>query len=193
MRSRAYKKTVRYDQYVSAYDRLAWPVRAMPKFNPYRVITVPVRLPIAVANAARNKIYPYPYPNQKKLLRKVLRYSLLLSSQERSQKWLKTKIRISLPRVLPKSRGSYVSLTNGRLNLHSERQLSSLLERGETNRRRYGESKSNRRKARNGQLDSSRSLSKGLVAHAYRRGAGIREIADAALVARAMSQGGRYV
>lgn len=186
MASRTKSRNVRYDQYVSAYDRLAWPVRPMPKFNPYRVITVSVRLPIAVANAARNKVYTYPYPNQKKMLRKVLRYSLLASSQQRGVKWLKSKVRISVPRVLPISRGSYVLLQNGRLNLHSERQLSSLLGRKELNRRRYGEWKSNRRKARHGQLDSPGSLSNGLVAEAYKRGAGIKEIADAALVARAM-------
>lgn len=156
--------------------------------DPYgdRVISVLAPLPRPVALAARREVYPYPFPMQKRLRSRVIRRSLRRSSVP----MVMAKVRIQVPRRLPLARGSYVSIDRNRLNVHSARQLRRLLLRGEYNRRRYEERKSNRRKARHGQIDSPGAMGFGSVSEAYRRGFSVNRIADAALVARAVLKGG---
>lgn len=152
-----------------------------------RIFSVTTYLPRPVAIKARREIYPYPYPAQRQLKGRVIREPLR-SSRHRL---IKTTIRIRLPRQLPVVRGSYVSLADGRLNIHSKYQLERMFNAQELNRRRYSEYKRNKRKASHGQLDSRGSQRFGSVAHAYRQGASIDKIADAALGARAVSQNRR--
>lgn len=157
--------------------------------RPYsgRVFTVSVALPRPVAIKARREIYTYPYPKQVQKRGRTIRLSLARSRIP----MVKTKVRIRLPRQLPLVRGSYVSLADGRLNIHSRYQLERLYHAQEFNRRRYGEYKRNRRKASHGQLDSRGSQRFGSVAHAYRQGSSIDKIADAALAVRAIAQNRR--
>lgn len=154
--------------------------------RPYkgRVFTVTTYLPRPVAYKVRREIYPYPYPNQLQKRGRVIRLALRPSRVP----YVKAKVRIRLPRQLPLVRGSYVSLTGDRLNIHSYRQVKGLINAQEFNRRRYSEYKRNHRKASHGQLDSRGSQRLGLVANASRRGYSIDKIADAALVARALTQ-----
>lgn len=151
---------------------------------PGRVHYVTTYLPRSVAIKARREIYPYPYPNQKRLKGKTIRLALT-----RPRNMVKTKVAIRLPRRLPLVRGSYVSLADGRLNIYSKYKLERMINHArEYNTRRYSEHKGNHRKGRHGQLDSPGSRRFGSVAEAYRRGGSIDQIADAALVARALSQ-----
>lgn len=185
MRSKK-RSNVRYS--LDAFEPIAanYPYTVVPRFRPIRVITVPVRLPLSIANIARKEVYPYPMINQKRLARRALRANLVLPSRRR-EKWISTKVRIALPGLLPIADGSMVSLDRGRLTVHSTSALKKKLQR-EPNRRRYQERKSNRRSARNGQLDSPGALRHGLVAKAFAEGGSIGRIADAALVARAFGR-----
>lgn len=149
-----------------------------------RVLYVSTYLPRPVAQKARREIYPYPYPNQIQKRGRVIRLAL----KRPRGRMVKTTVAIRVPRHLPLARASYVSLSRNRLNIHSTTQLRRLEDAQERNRRRYSEHKGNHRKARHGQLDSRGSQRHGSVAEAYRRGGTIDEIADAALVARALSK-----
>lgn len=149
-----------------------------------RVFTVTTFLPRSVANIARREIYPYPIPKQIQKRGRVIRLSL----RPTRGRYVKTKVRIRVPLHLPLVRGSMVSLDRNRINIHSHYQLRRALDAQELNRRRYSEYKRNKRKASHGQIDSGGSQRFGAVAHAYRRGASIDQIADAALVARALSR-----
>lgn len=160
-------------------DSLSW------SDYPESVITVVGYLPRPVARRARREVYPYPLPLQKRLRSRVIRRSLRRSSAP----LVRAKVRIKVPHRLPLSRGSYVSLSRGRLNVHSYRQYKAALAAGELNRRRYDERKGHRRKARYGQLDSPGALAFGSVAESYRRGQSVSRIADAALIARAILKG----
>lgn len=162
-------------------DRMEWD---HPDYSS-RVLIVSSMLPRPVAYRARREVYTYPYPMQKRLHGRVIRRALRATSAP----LVKARVRIRIPLRLPLARGSYVSLSRGRLNIHSYRQLRALMAAGEYNRRRYDERKTHRRKARHGQLDSPGATAFGSVAEAYRRGAGVRQISDAALVARAILQG----
>lgn len=153
--------------------------------DPGRVITVNTYLPRPVAIKARREIYPYPYPKQRQKRGRVLRIPL----RETHRDMVPVKVRIRLPRHLPLVRGSYVSLSRARLNIHSYNQVKGLIHAQEFNRRRYSEFKRHRRKGAHGQLDSRGSERFGSVAFAYRKGASIDQIADAALVARALGKG----
>lgn len=154
---------------------------------PGRVHYFTTYLPVPVAKVARTKIYSYPYPKQVRLKHRTIRVPLI-----RRRNLVKTKIAIRLPRRLPLVRGSYVSLADGRLNIHSKYKLERMINHArEFNTRRYSEHKANKRKARYGQLDSGGSQRFGSVAEAYRRGNTIDKIAEAALAVRAISQGRR--
>lgn len=154
--------------------------------EPRSLLTVQTYLPLSVARRVRNKVYTYPLPVQRSLAGRVIRYRLLPPTG----RMVRTKVRIRLPRILPRVRGSYVSLRRGRLNIHSRKQLHAALARGEVNQRRYQEHKTHRRHARNGQLDSPGARAFGSVSHALGRGWSIGKIADAALAARAILKGG---
>lgn len=167
-----------------------------------RLITVKLALPRPLALRARREVYTYPIPVQSVLHTRVIRRPLWLPSraerassrpgalhQVKSYPWVMTKVRIRVPRRLPAALPSYVSVHRDRINIHSRRQLQALLASGELNRRRYSEHKTNRRKARHGQLDSPGATAFGLVRRAYRSGAGVHRLADAALVARAILKG----
>jgi len=145
------------------------------------VISLRTYLPRSVALQARRKIYPYPRPLQRSRRSRVIRQRL-----RTRRDLVPVTVRVRLPRRLPSSLPSYVSLSRGRLNIHSRKQLGALMARGELNRRRYAEGKGHRRKARYGQLDSPGATRFGSVAGAYRSGASISRIADAALGARAV-------
>lgn len=73
----------------------------------------------------------------------------------------------------------------GRMTISSKRRVKKDLER-EYNRRRYEEFKFGKRRWRNGQLDSPGALKHGMVAAALRMGLSNSQIADAAMVARAL-------
>lgn len=150
---------------------------------PNRIITVSIPLPLSVAKKARREIYPYPLPLQKRLKGRTIRRPLVVRSDA---PLVMTKVRIRAPARLALALGSYVSLSRGRLNIHSKNQLARAVHRLEKNRRRYSEFKSNRRKARHGQLDSPGATAFGSVAAAYKLGHSIERIADAALGARAI-------
>lgn len=154
-----------------------------------RILTVKVYLPRPIARQVRREVYTYPQPAQMRKARHVMRYSLLAGLSSGSARFVPAKVRIRVPTRLPLVRGSYVSLRRGMLNIHSAQQLRSTLAKGELNVRRYSERKTNRRKARHGQLDSPGARRFGLVAEAYRRGKSVDRIADAALVARAILHG----
>lgn len=151
-----------------------------------RILTVSVLLPRSVASKARREVYPYPIPVQKKLHSRVIRQVL-----KKRPGLVKTRVRIRVPRILPMAYPSYVSISRGRLNIHSEKQRRRLFARGEKNRLRYRERKTWKRKARHGQLDSPGSLGFGSVAAAVNRGWSVDRVADAALAARAIWNGGR--
>lgn len=185
MRSRSHtKKHVQF-------DNRAWtanfPERVIPYVRPYKVITVHTYVPRSIANQARREIYSYPTIKQRSLARRALRLGLIThtDSPYLREPFHKVPVRIRIPARLPLARGSKVSLSRGRLNIHSIASLRRTLQR-ELNRRRYQEHKTNRRHARHGQLDSPGATRFGLVKRAYEAGFGIRRIADAALVARAM-------
>lgn len=150
--------------------------------RPYKTITLSVPLPLPVALRARREIYTYPYPMQKRLHGRTIRKVIPRSSR----RYVMTKVRVRVPARLPLTRGSYVSISRGRLNIHSRKQLAAAVSRGETNRRRYQEAKRNRRKASHGQLDSPRALQYGIVSRLVKQGASASRIADGALVARAL-------
>jgi len=155
-----------------------------PVPRPGPLLAVRVSLPVSVARRARNVIYPYPYPQQKQRLRHALRLALV----PRRTRYVPTKVRIRLPPTLPVVRGSYVSIDRrNRLVIHSRRQTARLLDR-EYNRRRYQETKTRNRRARHGQLDSVRSDPHGIIARSVATRGGIRSIADAALVSRALER-----
>lgn len=162
-------------------------VRSQSAWDDYpdQILTVSTLLPRPVARKARREVYPYPVPLQKKLRSRVIRRALRRSSAP----LVRAKVRIRIPRRLPLARGSYVSVNNHRLNIHSHRQLQALLAAGEYNRRRYDERKSHRRRARHGQLDSPGATGFGSVAGVARRGGTVNQLADAALVARAILKG----
>lgn len=171
----------RYSPPEPGWDQRSW--------RSSRILTVKVYLPRPVARQVRREVYTYPYPAQMRKARHVLRYSLLGSHAPRSVAWVPAKVRVRIPTRLPLVRGSYVSLRRGMLNIHSAQQLRSTLAKGELNARRYSERKTNKRRARHGQLDSPGARHLGLVAEAYRRGASVDRVADAALVARAILHG----
>lgn len=148
------------------------------------VIKIRTYLPLSVARRAGRKIYTYPRPLQRRRRSKVIRYNL-----RHSRDMVPVVVRVRLPARLPSSLPSYTSLSRNRLNIHSRKQLGAVMARGEKNRRRYAEGKGNRRKARNGQLDSPGSTAFGSVSHAYSQGRSISQIADAALAARAVYKG----
>lgn len=152
-----------------------------------RVLTIKTFLPRSVAQRARREIYPYPYPNQVRKRGRALRVPLRATVA----RFVPTKVRIRIPLRLPLARGSYVSVRNGILTIHSKNQLRRMQDAQEFNRRRYSEYKGHKRKASHGQLDSRGSQRFGAVAHAYQRGGTIDEIANSALVARALSQAWR--
>lgn len=170
-------------------DLSLWePYAEAPRMQVGRLATLETLLPLSVALQARNKVYPYPIPTQKRLRGRTIRLALTPPRQP----MVRTKVRIRLPRILPRVRGSYVSLRRGVLSVHSKRQLNAALAGGALNTRFYQEHKTNHRKGRHGQLDSPGARAFGSVAEAYRRGWSIGKIADAALVARAVSKtGGR--
>lgn len=145
-------------------------------------LSVKVYLPRSVALAARREVYPYPYPMPLQKKRRVIRIPLRLPRE----RMVLTKVRIRLPRRVPVAAGSYVSLSRGRLNIHSQNQLRRLYANGELNRRRYQERKSHRRMARYNQLNSPGATRSGGVAEAARRGLSIDRIADHALASRAL-------
>lgn len=150
------------------------------------VLTVNALLPRPVAYKARREIYTYPLPLQVRKRARTIRRAL----RRPSVPMVLAKVRIRVPARLPLARGSYVSLSRGRLNIHSRRQHELLVKRRELNRVRYAEKKTGRRKARHGQLDSPGGLAFGGVAEAFRRGWSVDRIADQALVARAILKGG---
>lgn len=161
-----------------------------------KVIHVKVNVPVSVAKDLDRTVH-YSYPRQRQLNTRVLR-TILKSPRE---KFVPRKFSVVVPKKLPYVKGSYVTAHNrmssaklGRswnilpspvLSVHSKRQYRKLMER-EYNRKRYSEHKSNGRKARNGQLESVRSDRLGLIGFAVARGYGMRKIADAALVSRAL-------
>lgn len=148
------------------------------------VISLRTYLPRSVAYKARRKIYPYPHPVQRRLAGRVIRKSL-----RTRRDLVPVTVRVRLPARLPLALPSYVSISRGRLNIHSRKQHRALMARNEYNRRRYAEGKGNRRKARNGQLDSPGATAYGAVAHSAARGETISKIADAATAARAVWKG----
>lgn len=150
-----------------------------------QTLTVQLYLPRPVALRARREIYNYPQPFNLVSLRRTRRLPLRQSRHP----MVLTKVRISIPRKLPLTRGSYTSLSRNRLNIHSYRQYQAAMQT-ELNRKRYEERKSGKRHARHGQLNSPGALHHGIVAEAYRRGQSVSRIADAALVARAILKGG---
>lgn len=152
----------------------------------YLTITVPVYLPRPIALRARREVYPYSLPQQKLKKFRTRRFALVRQKGPH----VLTKVRLRVPMTLPVVRGSYVSLSRNRLNVHSIAQHRAALAAGELNRKRRNERKSNRRKARHGQLESPGSTAYGLVAGAFHRGMSPDRIADHALVARSILKGG---
>lgn len=150
-----------------------------------RTVSVSVLLPRSIAQEARREVYSYPFPKQRQLRRRTLRYNLNYYHEP----YVRTKVRIRVPRVLPLVRRSYVSLSGirPRLSIYSSAATNSAIERGELNRARYLDGKSNRRKARNGQLDSPGANAYGILGRSVKAGMSIARLADSALVARAMS------
>jgi len=146
------------------------------------VLTVYTYVPLPLAVRSRREVYSYPFPAQAQRRRRVLR-TVVAAPKGRM---VRAAVRIRLPARLPAVKGSYVSVRGSTVNVHSANQVRRLLALGELNRRRYREDKTNRRKARHGQLDSPGAFFEGIVGHAIRRGLSIGEIADAALVARAL-------
>lgn len=186
MRSRSHtKKHVHSD--LTAYAA-NWPYEPVPFVRPYKLVSVPAYLPRSIANQARREIYTYPTIKQRRLTRRALRLGLIThgDSHYLREPWHKVRVRIRLPLRLPLARGSKVALRRGQLVIHSAANLRRQLERRELNRRRYMEGKGNHRSARHGQLDSPGATRFGLVKRAYEAGFGIKRIADAALVARAI-------
>lgn len=174
-----------YDSLVPSQRKQSRPVFPEKRYEVAgRVLSVTTYLPLSVARRVRRKIYPYPYPSQKRLAGRAIRVSLKPSSQ----KMVKATVKIRLPKVLPKVYGSYVALSDGRMTIHSRKKLKEVIDAQEFNRRRYAEHKGNHRKARYGQLDSGGSQRFGSVAESYRRGDTIDKIADAGLAARAIKR-----
>lgn len=165
-----------------------------PSFRPFdlqklprhKILTVKAFLPLAVARRARQKIYTYPHPLQAQMQGRVLRTPLIT----KKTKFVPVKVRIRVPERLPAVRGSYVTISHGRINVHSRKQLQAVLARQELNRRRYVETKTNRRHARHGQLDSPGAAAFGAVAYGNQMGFSVGALADQALVARAVLKGG---
>lgn len=147
-----------------------------------RVVTVHVPLPVSKARQIRTVLYPYPNPRQRR--NHVVRTPLRVRPGRR---FVWTRVRVLVPFVLPAVSSSYVSIDRQRLNVHSLAQVTKLMSR-EFNRPRYDEEKSNRRKARHGQLESVRSDPYGMIAAAAASRAPTRVVADAALVSRALSR-----
>lgn len=148
------------------------------------MLYVKTYVPRSVAFKARREIYPYPYPSQIQKRGRVVRVPLAL----RRERFVPVTVAIRMPRQLPVVRGSYVSLSRNRINIHSRKQVERLEDAQERNRRRYVERKGNHRKARYGQIDSRGAAHLGIVAESFKRGNSIDQIADAALVARALRQ-----
>lgn len=159
---------------------------SVPEARPrYRVVTVHVPLPVSKARQIRTVLYPYPSSRMRR--NSVVRVPLVPNGGRRPKRFVWRPVRVIVPAVLPFVAGSYVSVSRDRLNVHSLAQLTRLMDR-EFNRPRYDEEKTNRRKARHGQLESVRSDPYGIIAAAARSRAPTRVVADAALVSRALSR-----
>lgn len=142
-----------------------------------RRVTVVVPMPVGL----RPRIAYYKYPSPRQRSRRVIRQPL-----GRRGRYVLRKVAVVVPRTLPTVRGSYVSVDRyHRLNIHSHRQLRSVLDR-EYHRERYSEDKRNRRSARNGQLESVRADRAGIIGAAAAMGVGAAQLADTALVSRAL-------
>jgi hypothetical protein len=151
-------------------------LRPLPRNS--RIITISVPVPVRQVRRTVNYTYPSPYQSPSRVgriqLNPHVRHPLRV-------------VRIRVPKFSPAVPGAYVSLSRGRLNIHSRKQLQRLLAHGEFNRRRYNEHKTRSRHYRDGQLQSLRSDPYGIVASAYNRGLSARRIADAALYSRALT------
>lgn len=146
-----------------------------------RTISVVVPVPRSVARRARRVTYAYKFPRPLTRERRVVRVPYFVPRE----RFVPVRVRLLVPRYLPLVASSYVSMTDSGQAIHSRRQIRRLLQR-EFNRRRYEEHKSNRRKARNGQLESVRSDRLGMLGYAARSGFGPRRMADVAMVSRAL-------
>lgn len=144
-----------------------------------KVISLYVPMPVSLARRVRT--VPYPYPRQRQLRKNVIRVPLARPGG----RFVFKKVRMRVPRVLPLVAASYVSMTDSGLSIHSSRQTRRLLDR-EFNRRRYQEHKTNRRRARHGQLESVRSDRLGMLGAAARAGFGARRMAEVAMVSRGL-------
>lgn len=148
--------------------------------RPVRTVSVYVPLPVSVARKVRTVNYPYPAQILSRSRSTVIPLRLP------RERFVIRKVSIRLPRVLPYLAPSAVAVDRGAIRVRSQRQTRAVMRR-EFNRRRYEEHKTNRRKARHGQLNSPGADRFGIVAEGARRGYGVRQLADAALVARALS------
>lgn len=151
----------------------------------HRLLSVSAFVPRSMVSQTRREIYPYPHPLALQKRGRAIRIPMAL----RNEPYVKTRVRIRLPKRLPLVRGSYVSITPERLTIHSRNQLHRAIASGERNRHRYVERKTNHRFGRHGQLESRGSAAYGLVAFAARKGWSANRIADQALVARAILRG----
>lgn len=142
---------------------------------------VVVTTPVPRSLSARTVNYAYPSPMSR--ARRVVRQALYRGAPRPG--YVLRRFVVLLPHHLPRVARSYVSFRPGILNIHSRRQARRLLDR-EYNRRRYFEKKPNRRKGRNGQLESVRGDRLGLISEAVNRGYGPERVADAAMLSRAL-------
>lgn len=156
-------------------------IRNVVRSNRTRYSTVYVNVP--VPSYLRTRTVSYSYPKQVSRARRVIRRPLLVN---RNTRYELRRIAVRVPRHLPLVKPSYVSLSRGRLTIHSKRQLHALMEKGEFNRERRSERKDRGRKARNGQLDSVVSDRFGILGESLRRGFSAAGLADAALVSRGL-------
>lgn len=140
------------------------------------VVPVPVGMNIP-------RTVSYAYPSQRQRLRRHIRVGLprILG------RYKLVRVRVRVPERLPLVKASVVAVDarRSRVNIRSKRSVRRVLD-DEFNRRRYGERKSRRRSARNGQLDSIRGDRFGIISAAVRAGSSIERIGDAALVSRAI-------
>lgn len=99
------------------------------------------------------------------------------------------RVRVRIPSRLPELRPSHVSYRRGRFTVHSlksTRKLNSM----EKHRRRRNERKWRKRMARHGQIESMSHDYYGMSKAAADAGLTVSQIADTAMVSRALKNGG---
>jgi len=145
-----------------------------------QTVTVPVPRNIDIPT----RPLPYPPPRQASSWNRARRLNLRQPGAREEPRFRLARVRIAVPRRLPRPRPSVTAVTPNRISVYTRRRTRALLAR-ENNRRRNNERKERRRRPQHGQIDSVRADRAGMLAYGAQRGYSASRMADIALVSRA--------